>query len=112
MLQELSPIVGEATPPLDEFEMGLLEGHSQQEVRRENLVTRSDFTPGSIEAMAGLGQTELADPVSATSLEELMDESPVSTGRQAAMGVDLSAVSGLTTPAGIKKDNSETTDEP
>ncbi len=90
LLKEMSPIVGAAVPPLNEFDMADVE-QTQQEVRRDHSDSTSggqSFDAGSLEAMAGVDkQTLVEDDV--LEFENLFDDS-VKMGGETSLGIDLS----------------------
>ena len=90
LLKEMSPIVGAAAPPLNEFDMGDVE-QTQQEVRRDlsdPTLGGQSFDAGSLEAMAGVDkQTLVEDDV--LEFENLLDDS-VKMGGETSLGIDLS----------------------
>jgi len=90
LLKEMSPIVGAAVPPLNEFDMGDVE-QTQQEVRRDlsdPTLGGQSFDAGSLEAMAGVDkQTLVEDDV--LEFENLLDDS-VKMGGETSLGIDLS----------------------
>lgn len=90
LMKEMSPIVGAAVPPLNEFDMADVE-QTQQEVRRDHsdpILTGQSFDAGSIEAMAGVDkQTLVEDDVQ--EIENLFDDS-VKMGGETSLGIDLS----------------------
>ena len=89
-MKEMSPIVGAAVPPLNEFDMADVE-QTQQEARRDHsdsILTGQSFDAGSIEAMAGVDkQTLVEDDVQ--EIENLFDDS-VKMGGETSLGIDLS----------------------
>ena len=90
LMKEMSPIVGAAVPPLNEFDMADVQ-QTQQEVRRDHsdpILTGQSFDAGSIEAMAGVDkQTLVEDDVQ--EIENLFDDS-VKMGGETSLGIDLS----------------------
>ena len=90
LLKEMSPIVGAAVPPLNEFDMADVE-QTQQEVRRDHsdpTLGGQSFDAGSLEAMAGVDkQTLVEDDV--LEFENLLDDS-VKMGGETSLGIDLS----------------------
>ncbi|PXY70936.1 MAG: hypothetical protein CXX83_01535 [Methanobacteriota archaeon] len=90
LMKEMSPIVGAAVPPLNEFDMADVE-QTQQEVRRDHLdpiLTGQSFDAGSIEAMAGVDKKTLVED-DVQEIENLFDDS-VKMGGETSLGIDLS----------------------
>ena len=90
LMKEMSPIVGAAVPPLNEFDMADVE-QTQQEVRRDHsdpILTGQSFDAGSIEAMAGVDKKTLVED-DVQEIENLFDDS-VKMGGETSLGIDLS----------------------
>ena len=90
LMKEMSPIVGAAVPPLNEFDMADVQ-QTQQEVRRDHsdpISTGQSFDAGSIEAMAGVDKKTLVED-DVQEIENLFDDS-VKMGGETSLGIDLS----------------------
>jgi hypothetical protein len=90
LLKEISPIVGAAVPPLNEFDMADVE-QTQEEVRRDHsdpVLTEKSFIAGSLEAMAGVDKETLVDDDN-LDLETLLGGSTQGAG-PTSLGIDLS----------------------
>ena len=90
LMKEMSPIVGAAVPPLNEFDMADVQ-QTQQEVRRDHsdpILTGQSFDAGSIEAMAGVDKKTLVED-DVQEIENLFDDS-VKMGGETSLGIDLS----------------------
>jgi tetratricopeptide (TPR) repeat protein len=90
LLKEMSPIVGAAVPPLNEFDMADVE-QTQQEVRRDHsdqTLGAQSFDAGSLEAMAGVDKQTLVED-DLLEFENLLDDS-VKKGGETSLGIDLS----------------------